>query len=344
MKTLLSVAFILVVVASCTKSPELPPSELKMGGGVLLVNEGNFRSGNGSLSFYSYDSLKIYNDLFNKANGRPLGDVPYSIGIKGGNAYIVVNNSGKIEVIDQSTLESVTTIGGLTSPRYISFINDNKAYVSSLYSDSVAIINLAGNKISGYINLRRSSESMIVVGNKAYIANWAGGKEIMVVNTLNDRVVDSIEVGNEPESMVLDRMGNLWVLCNGGWARQNFAELDMINIASDYVEKKLKFPTITESPTSLKIDGLGLTLYYLNNGVRQMNISDESLPFSTLISESGSHFYKLGINPVNSDIFVTDAVDYMQPGYLLIYKNSGEFVTREKANIIPGELCFKLTL
>jgi hypothetical protein len=91
-------------------------------------------------------------------------------------AYIVVNNSGKIEVTNQATLVSVATITGLISPRNISFINDYKAYVSSLYSDSVAIINLTDNSISGYINLRRSSETIAIIGNKAFISYWTEGK------------------------------------------------------------------------------------------------------------------------------------------------------------------------
>ena len=39
----------------------------------------------------------------------------------------------------------------------------------------------------------------------------------MVVDNAADIVTDSIEVGYEPESMVIDRNGTLWVLCNGGW-------------------------------------------------------------------------------------------------------------------------------
>jgi DNA-binding beta-propeller fold protein YncE len=342
MKNFIKFIFLFILSVSCTKKPPFHQQNYTLGGGVFILNEGNFRGGNGSLSFYSYDSLKIYNDLFYSVNGRPLGDVPNSMIIKEDKAYIVVNNSGKIEVIDQSTLESKAIISRLVSPRNIAIVNNGKAYVSSLYSDSVSIIDLSNNSISGYINLRRSSEAIIVAGNRAFISNWLGGKEIMVINTLNNQVVDSIEVGNEPESMVLDRNGTLWVLCNGGWTRENFAKLVAINIATDQVQQEYVFPTKQASPSCLKIDSFGQTLYYLDNGVRQMDINLGKLPPTVLIPQSGASFYKIALNPANGDIFITDAVDYVQQGYLLRYKNDGTFVSKERADIIPGSMCFKI--
>ncbi len=127
------------------------------------MNEGNFRSGNGSLSFFSYDSLKLFNHVFQEVNKRPLGDIPYSINILGGKAYIVVNNSGKIEVADQNNMTSAATIDGINSPRYIAFVSDVKAYVTSLYSDSVTIIrsciqyNLRLYKYKAYIRINSYS-------------------------------------------------------------------------------------------------------------------------------------------------------------------------------------------
>jgi YVTN family beta-propeller protein len=332
-----------LMLISCTEKPAvLPPSDVRIGGGLFLLNEGNFNSGNGSISFYSYDSLKIFNNIFFDVNTRPLGDVPNSMAIVGDKAYIVVNNSGKIEVVNSSTMAEVKTITGLVSPRNIAVVNYNKAYVTSLYSDSVAIINLSTNSISGFINLRRSSESIVITNNKAYIANWMGGHEVMVVDVLIDKVSDSINVGIEPESMVIDRYQKLWVLCNGGWQRQNVAELDKIDISSDIVEQQFKFPTIEASPTCLQIDGFGLTLFYLESGVRQMDVNASGLPGSILIAESGAHFYKLAVNPVNSDIFITDPIDYQQNGYLFCYKNDGTFVSKTMAGIIPGGMYFRL--
>ena len=344
MKNIVLLICLFAAVVSCKKTPEFNGDDTTMGGGIFILNEGNFMGGNGSLSFYSYDSLKIYNDLFQSVNQRPLGDVPFSMAIREDRAYIVVNNSGTIEIINNSTLESLATINNLISPRNIAFINNSKAYVSSLYSDSLAIIDLFSNTISGYINLRRTSEAMVVAGNKAYISNWAGGNEIMVVNTLDNTVVDSITVGIEPESMVLDKNANLWVLCTGGWSGTEAAKLVVINISTNSVLFQFTFPIDQSIPSSLTIDSYGQNLYYLDGGVRQMDINLGKLPPIPIIAETNATFYKLAVNPANGDIFVTDAVDYAQKGYVMIYKNDGTFITKERADIIPGSMCFKLRL
>jgi hypothetical protein len=164
----------------------------------------------------------------------------------------------------------------------------------------------------------------------------------MVINAIDNKVVDSIKVGSEPESMVLDKNETLWVLCNGGWNRSNFAELNGINTVANIVERKLIFPYKSSSPTCLQIDGKGETLYYLDNGVHKMSINDGTLPSNTLIPETGHYFYKMGINPFNGDIFITDAVDYQQNGYVVFYKNNGTLVSTNSAGVIPGLLCFKL--
>ncbi len=341
MKKYFVLASVLIIMLSCTKITDKEIDTYLSGSGVFILNEGNFRSGNGSLSFYSYDSAKIYNDLFLNINKRPLGDVPNSIAIFGDMAYIMVNNSGKIEVVNKNTLLSQATIDDLISPRNMAIATNSKAYVTSIYSDSIAIINMNNNSISGYINLRRTSEAIVVSGSKAYISNWVGGNEIMVINIATDKVTDSIQVGTEPESMVLDKNGMLWVLCNGGWMRTTPAEMNVINTSTNKVEKEIVFADKQASPSCLNIDRNGETIYYLDGGVRKMNVNSSSLPSSPLIAESDHYFYKLGINPSNTDIFVTDAADYQQKGLVLRYKSDGSLLSTLTADIIPGLMCFK---
>jgi YVTN family beta-propeller protein len=206
----------------------------------------------------------------------------------------------------------------------------------------LTIIDLYDNSIAGFINLRRTSESIVIVGQRAFVSEWVGGNEVMVINTLNNKVVDSIEVGAEPESMVVDRFNMVWVLCNGGWLRNNFAELVGIDSASYDIQKRLLFPDKLMSPSSLQINGRGDTLYYLESGVKSISVYDTTLPLSPVVPETGGHyFYKLGIDPVNSHIFVTDAIDYQQKGLLLQYSSEGSFLSQFQTDILPGQMLFK---
>ena len=76
-----------------------------------------------------------------------------------------------------------------------------------------------------------------------------------------------------------------------------------------------------------------------------MDIASPSLPTAAIIEQGGGqYFYKLAINPLNGDILVTDALDFAQLGYLYIYSYKGDFVTKQKAGIIPGSMCFNLTI
>lgn len=341
---LLMVLFILLLISGCEEGgPVIEDSGTVFlkGEGVFIVNEGNFTAGNGSLSFYSTDSAKIYNDIFQRINERPLGDVPNSMTMHGDNAYIVVNNSGKIEVVEKNTLKSICTIVNLISPRIIKVINNKKAYVSSLYSDSVAIIDLALNTISGYINIRRSSEAIELSGNKVFIANWSGGKEIMIIDAETNKVSDSIIVAKEPESMVIDKNGKLWVLCTGGYLSKDFPELIRINTSSYELEKRFVFPDRFLFPSNLQINGHKDVLMWLDNGVKSMNINDLALPVLAFISQKRNYFYKLGIDPVSGEIFVTDAIDYRQNGKVFRYNLEGALIDSAVAEIIPGSMCFK---
>jgi DNA-binding beta-propeller fold protein YncE len=328
---------------SCSKPDEgNMPNPFLSGSGAFIINEGNFRMGNGSLSFYSYDSLKVYNDVFSQINGRILGDIPNSIRLNGSNVWIVVNNSGKIEIADRNTLMSVKTITGLKSPRHIAFDGNDKIWITSMYSDSLTVLDLRNLNVSGYVNIRCTSESIEVVGQEAFVANWIGGNEIMVVNTAAQEVTDSIQVGMEPESMVIDRNNNLWVLCNGGWTGQYNAELVAINTDTHDIIKRFVFQKMA-NPSCLQINGSRDTLYFIQNGIQRISLNDNSLPSSAFIQPGTRSFYKIGIDPVRGDIFATDAADYQQKGYLLHYRPDGTFLSEYRTDIIPGLMVFKIT-
>ena len=147
------IALLLLAITACNKDAPIGPQQVDNGCGedsisadpttrVYIINEGNFTWGNASLSVYDPATQTVVNNAFAAANDRPLGDVAQSLTLVGQRAYLIVNNSGKIEVLADSTLEATHTITGFNSPRELFAINAKTAYVSDLYANALAIVDL----------------------------------------------------------------------------------------------------------------------------------------------------------------------------------------------------------
>ena len=129
------------------------------GQGLFIANEGNFQYGNASLSFYDIASGTVENEVFIRANGQKLGDVAQSMTMHDGTLWIVVNNSHVIFAVDPVTFKEKGRITGFTSPRYIHFISDEKAYVTQLWDNRIFIVNPKRYEITGYIDTGMSNET-----------------------------------------------------------------------------------------------------------------------------------------------------------------------------------------
>lgn len=344
--------FIWVLFFSCQKEPvETIYFDFSNQTGVFVLNEGNYMYGNASLCFQSDSDDKTYQNIFSSRNKAPLGDVAQSIKLYNSLAWIVINNSGKIYVADENSMEFKGSITGLNSPRYIEFINDDKAYVSDLHADVIHIVNPKNYKKTGEIVLRggpyqRSSEQMIQKGDTLFTNAWSNGKEILIINSKLDELVGSLEVGAQPQSMLLDSQNKLWVLCDGGydghpyfWERPELLKIDTRTME---IEKKFFF-NINTSPSELQIHNN--FIFYINRNIYQMSVFDNQLPEEPIIespySDDYGGFYSLGIYPETSSIYVADAIDHQQNGIIYQYNQEGKLLNSFTSGVNPGYFHFK---
>jgi YVTN family beta-propeller protein len=309
---------------------------IQPGEGVFIINEGNFMWGNGEVYYYNYSTQQVFVNLFSTKNGIPLGDVAQSMTIIGNKGYVVLNNSGKIEVVNLSDFSSAGTITGFDSPRFSLLSASGKLLVTDLYADEISVVNLQNSSISSTIPFPGWSEEMVMTDQKIFVGNNENNM-ILVIDAITDSAIDTIITGNYCNSLVSDVNGKVWALCSGQTGVQ--ATLHMIDPVNNSIVSTFTFPT-GQSPWKLNINGNGTILYYLNNGVYEMPVNGSVLATSALIPEGSSTFYSLGIEPVSGDIYIGDAKDYVQNGSVLRYSSGGTMISIFDVGIIPGGFSF----
>ncbi|MBI1288423.1 MAG: hypothetical protein GC178_12700 [Flavobacteriales bacterium] len=301
--------------------------------GVFVVHEGNFQAGNASLSFYNKYKGEMENGVFTAVNSIPLGDVGQSMVTLGDKGYVVVNNSGKVEVVNLQDLSSAGTITGLSSPRYICVVSNSVAYISDLFSGAITVFNPEMLAKTGTIALHGEVEEMVNTSNGVMVAG-SGADQVFRIDAQNT-VVDSVNVGIGPTNLAVDANGKVWVMTNGGWGTEE-PKLVRINPADMSVELSLNFP-ITDFPSSLKTNAAGDKLLWVNGGVCRMDISATALPSSVFVNAAA---YKVGVDPSDDRLYVSDAGDFNSNGHVYRYQADGTPIDTFEVGVIPGEFCF----
>jgi len=338
---------------------------VKESSGVFITNEGNFTWGNASLSYYDYETREVKNDIFYEVNDLPLGDVLQSMSIRDSLGYLVVNNSGKIYIININTFEYVGKITGFTSPRYIQFLSKHKAYVTDLWGKSIWIIDPLGDyETTGYANgaiidtidvdngnkdfFQHSTEQMVQLGDYVFTNCWTYDDKILVIDTKTDQIVDSITTLKQPTSLIMDKNDKIWIVSDGcydgsiyGWERPGLQRIDPY---TRKVEKTWRF-NIEDWPQEVVINATRDTLYYINRHVYRKAVDTDEEPEifieSPYIGTPYAGFYGIDVDPYTGDVFVADAIDYVQQGIVYRFHSDGTPVDTLKAGVIPGAFCFK---
>ena len=119
-----------------------------------------------------------------------------------------------------------------------------------------------------------------------------------------------------------------------------YPALYCIDPETNQVIKVLEFSEKNSFPGELTINASKDTLYYLNGDLYKAAISSVTLPEEPFIVADMRNLYRMSINKTNNNIIISDAVDYMQSGYVYIYTGDGDEIIMIKGDIIPGRVCF----
>ncbi len=336
----------LITITSCQKDND-DAVKGAFSNGIFIVNEGPFQTGTGTITYFDPDSNLVKQDIFETVNGRPLGNIAQSMSIVDGKGYIVVNNAGKIEVVDVATFKSITTITNLINPSQFLLIDETKAYVSD-WVGHVAILDLKSNTISRTITAGKGPDAMVKSGSYVYVANSGGlgiDSTVSVIDYITDKVIKVIRVGDVPSGMAVDGNGRVWVMCKGigfaGWpqAGDTPGRLVRIDPSSLTVDFTYNFESSGDHPEKLLINKQKSMLYFLhNNAIYRLNIALSNTQPEKLVDR---YFYALGYESKTGYLYASDPKNYIGNGVVLRYKaDDGTLVDSITAGIIPRSFAF----
>jgi len=101
-----------VCLSACQKDPAIGPvssdpslSDTIQGRRLLIGCEGNFQYNNASITAYGLETGEVVQRVYEIENDASIGDILQSIYRKGDSLFVVMNNSGLIRILADSSLK-----------------------------------------------------------------------------------------------------------------------------------------------------------------------------------------------------------------------------------------------
>ncbi|MCS6795550.1 MAG: hypothetical protein NZ516_06295 [Raineya sp.] len=348
---LIGVALVASSLLTACNTSDPQPSSGKYGRGTLIINEGNFSQGNGSLSFMKEDGT-VQNGIFEaENNGNSIGGIiqsvrGYSLGFFTNNAdklAIVTNAQDKVIICDADTLKAVAVIQGnnaVENPQAFASIGDR-----GLVTNWGPIADAFGPNPKGFlteINLRTRTfvrkiqlngvrpQGIVATNNKFYVADNNSNKILIFDSSGNP--AGSITVANQPDKLVVDALGKIWVICNSNPDFNNFINhkgtLVKINPNTDQVET-----TINNVPCEAfnsKIATAPDRIFVLS-GKKVIAVNTDTNNVFEFVDNTFS-LYGLGVNPFTQEVFVGENV-FTQASRVRQFSASGNLIREVTAGV-----------
>lgn len=337
------------------------PHEIK---GMFVLNEGNMGSNKCTLDFLDFRSGFYTRNIYPERNPevvKELGDVGNDLQVYGNRLYAVINCSHYVEVMDVRTAQHIGSVN-VTNCRYIVFAGD-KAYVSS-YAGPVQIdpnarlgkiveFDVNTLQITREVVVGYQPEEMVIKDGLLYVANSGGyrfpnyDRTVSVVDLGTFEVVNTIDVAINLHRMKLAPDGLIYVSSRGDYYGTK-SDVFVIDTEAQRVIGRLGV-----AASEMCMDGDELYLvsvewsYVSGKNEIRYTLYDtrkrEILPRNFITDGTEKEIsipYGLGVNPETKEIFVSDATNYVTPGYLYCFSPEGKLKWKVRTGDIPAHFAF----
>ncbi|MBD5317302.1 MAG: YncE family protein [Bacteroides sp.] len=371
---LTAVLLALLTLAACRQEELIPLPETEITptptingvDGFYLLNEGNMGSNKSTLDYWDGTTGEYRRNIFAAANPtvpKELGDVGNDLAIYGSRLYAVINCSNKVEIMDAATTRKLGQVN-IPNCRCMAF-DGPYMYVTS-YAGPVRIdpdykqigyvakVDTATMAVVDTVHVGYQPDGIAIVKGKAYVANSGGymvpnyENTVSVIDLATMRVVDTIEIAINLHQIVADRSGRLWISSRGDYYDTE-ARLFCYDPAAGRVLAEMEL-----SVGSMWLDGSRLyvvaTQWSYVSMDREASYAVIDTDTQTILTRNfitdGSEAkiripYGVAVNPVTKEIYVTDALNYVNPGNLHCYTPDGKLQWTVRTGDIPAHFAFR---
>ena len=179
---------------------------------TFIATEGTFGDGDGAITVF-----KGGKQIQNISN---VGDVVQALLIHDDKLFVLVNNSHMIKRYSITgsglSLPGFEIPTGNSSPREM-VVTNNKLYFTNWNSKDIKVLNLETYAIESSIPIDGLPEDIVTDGTHLWISvpnlelyDTNNGSSIVKIDIASEEILESYEVGNGPQHMVLDEH-KLWI-------------------------------------------------------------------------------------------------------------------------------------
>ncbi len=315
--------------------------------GIYILNEGVWQMNNSTLSYYDIENNTFTEDIFLERNHRGLGDTGSDLQIYGSKLYCIVNSSNRVEIMradDAVSLKAISLDG--KQPRKIAF-HQGKAYVSCFDGDIVRI-DTATMEVDGTVYSGSNPEGLCVCNGKLYVANSGGlnypdyNNTVSVIDLNSFSLVKTITTGINPYHVESYDNRHVYVASRGNYndVPYNLQKIDAQSdeIVKDYNMEVLMF-TICDHYAYL----YNYNFSTAESWIKVMDLNSDSIVKEHFITDGTTLTtpYSISVNPLNQDVYITDAGNYTVNGDVYCFSKEGKKKFSFESGINPCKVVFR---
>ncbi|WP_129715684.1 YncE family protein [Pedobacter sp. SYP-B3415] len=352
------------VMASCSKTGEdeilekiKPEPVVDKTVGIYVLNEGAWPANNSSISYHDIAGNRTEADIFQKVNGRALGQSANDLKRYGSKMYCVVSGSlttaeSFVVVMDVNTGKLIKEIsfnqnGKGVMPRSVAF-SGSKAYVSA-YDGSISQIDTASLLVDKKVAAGSALEGIAIANGKLYVINTANdytvpgsGKNnsVSVLRLADLSKLKDVEVGLNPTTIAAGPDGTL-----------------LVGYAADYSAAGggvVKLSTVTDQVMSSANTEINSMVFSDNTALAVGGLYRDGKPFigsldpMTLVKKNDfiqdqvtfTSPYALTVNPFDKAVLLTDSKFSAPSGEAIYFSAAGKKIFSFATGTTPQRAVF----